>query len=224
MRIIGGRDYYDSATAQYGIDTSVVFVRKASLVPMDSTPLHYSSREANGFYVTRFEVVVAGEIYKGLRVMKSITWGQTPYPTRFIYDQSEATYFSYNLPNFVRDWSDLSISDARRKAVRNWALDNKVITAISGAEERQINDYNRYPYALFDGYSKNRSVLVNSDCLKDVQFYRALSPADTHRAIASWVGGVLGFETNTTELSNRSKIQKAGFDLVTSFRKQKSAR
>lgn len=223
MRIIGGRDYYDGAG--YGIDTSVVFVRKAALVSLDSTPLHYSSREANGFYVTRFEVVVAGEIYKGLRVMKSvtsITWGQPKYATRFIYDQSEATDFSHNLPNFIRDWSDLSISDARRKTVRNWALDNKIVTAISGAEERQINDWNRIPYALFDGYSKNCSALINSDCLKDVQFYRILPPAEAHRAITSWVGGVLPYNAPTVDISDRSKIQKAGFDLVTSFRKQKA--
>lgn len=220
MRIIGGRDYYDGAG--YGVDTSTVFVRKAALVSLDSTPLHYSSREAGGFYVTRFEVVVAGEIYKGLRVMKSITWGKPAYPTRFIYDQAEATDFSHNLPNFIRDWADLSISDARRKAVRNWALDNKVITAISGAEERQINDWNRIPYALFEGYSKNGSVLVNSDCLKEVQFYRVLPPAEAHRAIASWVGGVLPYNTPTVDISDKSKIQKAGFDLRTSFRKMKA--
>ena len=220
MRIIGGRDYYDGAG--YGFDESTVFVRKAALVSLDSTPLHYSSREANGFYVTRFEVVVAGEIYKGLRVMKSFTWGQTAYPTRFIYDQAEATDFSHNLPNFIRDWADLSISDARRKAVRNWSLDTKTVTAISGAEERQINDWNRLPYALFEGYSKNGSVLVNSDCLKDVQFYRVLPPAEAHRAIASWVGGVLPFNVPTVEISDRSKIVKAGFDLRTSFRKMKA--
>lgn len=220
MRIIGGRDYYDGAG--YGIDTSTVFVRKATLVSLDSTPLHYSSREANGFYVTRFEVVVAGEIYKGLRVMKSITWGKPAYPTRLIYDQAEATDFSHNLPNFIRDWADLGISDARRKAVRNWALDNKVVTAISGAEERQINDWNRIPYALFEGYSKNRSVLVNSDCLKDVEFYRVLPPAEAHRAISSWVGGVLPYNVPTVDISDKSKIVKAGFDLRTSFRKMKA--
>jgi hypothetical protein len=220
MRIIGGRDYYDGAG--YGMDTSTVFVRKAALVSMDSTPLNYSSREAGGFYLYRFEVVVAGEIYKCLRVAKSTAWGQPRYATRFIYDQAEATDFSHDLPNFVRDWSDLSISDARRKTVRDWALDNKVVTAVSGAEARQINDYNRHPYALFEGYAKNRSAILNSDCLKTIEFYRALSPAEAHRAISSWVSGVLPFNAPTVEISDRSKIVKAGFDLVTSFRKQKA--
>jgi hypothetical protein len=220
MRIIGGRDYYDGAG--YGFDTSTVFVRKAALVSMDSTPLNYSAREAGGFYLYRFEVVVAGEIYKCLRVAKSTAWGQPKYATRFIYDQAEATDFSLELPNFIRDWSDLSISDARRKTVRDWALDNKVVTAVSGAETRQINDYNRYAYALFEGYTRDRFAIINSDCLKDVQFYRALPPAEAHRAISSWVGGVLPFNAQTETISDRSKIQKAGFDLITSFRKQKA--
>lgn len=220
MRIIGGRDYYDGAG--YGFDTSTVFVRKATLVSMDSTPLNYSSREAGGFYLYRFDVVVAGEIYKCLRVMKSTPWGKPAYPTRFIYDQDEATAFSPDLPRFIRDWSDLSISDARRKAVRDWALDNKIVTAISGAEERQINDWNRRPYALFEGYTAKRCAILNSDCLKDVEFYRILPPAEAHRAIASWVGGVLPYNAPTVDISDKSKIQKAGFDLVTSFRKAKA--
>jgi hypothetical protein len=222
MRIIGGRDYYDTATAQYGVDSTVCFVRKHNLVQMNDTPLNYSAREAGGFYLYRFEVVVAGEIYKCLRVAKSTAWGQPRYATRFIYDQAEATSFSQDLPNFIRDWSDLSISDARRNAIRDWALDNKVVTAVSGAETRQINDYNRHPYALFEGYTRDRFAILNSDCLKTIEFYRVLPPAEAHRAIASWVGGVLPFNAPTVEISDRSKIKKAGFDLVTSFRKQKA--
>lgn len=219
MRIIGGRDYYDGAG--YAIDTSTVFVRKTQLVPMSDTPLVYSSREAGGFYLYRFEVVVAGEIYKGLRVMKQFTHGLPSYAVRFIYDQKEANEFAYNLPKFIQDWCDLSISDARRKSIREWALDNKTVTAVSGAEARQINDWNRRPFALFEGYTSNRCVVLNSDCLKEVEFYRALPPAEAHRAISSWVGGVLPFNLPTVEISDRSRIQKAGFDLRTSFRKMK---
>ena len=220
MRIIGGRDYYDGAG--YAIDTSTTFVRKTELVPMADTPLVYSSREAGGFYLYRFEVVVAGEVYKGLRVMKQFDHGIPSYAVRFIYDQTEATDFSYNLPKFVQDWSDLSVSDARRAEIRTWALDNKIVTAISGAEARQINEWNRQPFALFEGYTAKRCAVLNSDSLKLVEFYRALSPADAHRAISSWVGGVLPFNAPTVQISDRSKIVKAGFDLRTSFRKTKA--
>ena len=220
MRIIGGRDYYDGAGYQF--DDSTTFVRKASLVPMGDTPLHYSSRQAGDYYLYQFDVVVAGEIYKCLRVMKSTAWGQPHYATRYIYDQAEATAFAPNLPQYIRDWSDLSISDARRNSIRTWALDNKIVTAISGAEERQINDYNRRAYALFEGYTAKRCAILNSDCLKTIEFYRVLPPAEAHRAVASWVGGVLPYNHETVQLSDRSKIQKAGFDIRTSFRKAKA--
>jgi len=220
MRIIGGRDYYDGA--DYGFDSSICFVRKPNIVPIGQTPLNYSSRQAGDYYLYRFEVIVAGELYKGLRVMKSHVWGQPRYATRFIYDQAESTEFAQDLPNFIRDWSDLSISDSRRNAIRDWALDNKVVTAVSGAEKREINDYNHREYALFEGYTPSRCVILNSDCLKEVEFYRVLPPAEAHRAISSWVSGVLPFNAPTVQLSDRSKIKKAGFDLVTSFRKAKA--
>lgn len=222
MRIIGGRDYYDGAG--YGIDSSTTFVRKAILAPLDATPLHYSSREAGKYYLYRFDVVVAGECYCGLRIGKSSSYFEPIRPPRYIYDQDEATDFSHNLPQFMRDWCDLSVSDARRKTIREWSLDNKVTTAISAAEQCNVSEYNRRGFTLFDHWTRKYAVLINSDCLKEVDFFKALPPAVAHQNIASWVGGVLGFKTNTTELSNRSKIQKAGFDLVTSFRKQKSAR
>jgi hypothetical protein len=220
MRIIGGRDYYDGAGYQF--DNSTTFVRKASLVPLDITPLLYSSREVGEYCLYRFDVVVAGEAYLGLRIQKSTRYDRTASAPVYIYDQSEATAFAPNLPQYMRDWCDLSISDARRKSIKAWALDAKVTVAISAAEAYDITEWNRRGYTLFDRYSREHSVLVNSDALKTIEFYRALPPAEANRAIASWVGGVLPFNVPTLQLSDRSKIQKAGFDLRTSFRKAKA--
>ena len=220
MRIIGGRDYYDGAGYQF--DTSTTFVRKTTVVPLDSTPLHANWREAGDYKLYQFEVVVAGEAYRGLRVLKSNRYYQTASAPRFIYDQAEATAFAPNLPQYIRDWCDLSISDARRDRIRQWALDTKVVTAISGAEECAITEWNRLGYTLFDVYTRKHAVLVNSDALKTVELYRALPPAEAHRAIASWVGGVLPYNVPTVQISDRSKIQKAGFDIRTSFRKMKA--
>lgn len=222
MRIVGNktRDYYDGAGYQF--DASTTFVRKPILVPLDTTPLHYSAREAGDFNLYRFEVVVAGEVYRGLRIQKRSSYYHNTSTPKFIYSQTEATAFAPNLPQYIRDWCDLSISDARRNTIRTWALDNKTVTAVSGVQTCDITEWNRRGYYLFDNYSRKQSVIINSDCLKDVCFYRALSPVEAHRAIASWVGGVLPLNQATVQLSDRSRIQKAGFDIRTSFRKAKT--
>ena len=222
MRIVGNktRDYYDGAGYQF--DESTTFVRKAYLTPLESTPLLYSSREVGEYCLCRFDVVVAGEAYLGLRIQKSTRYDHTTSAPVYIYDQREATAFAPNLPQYIRDWSDLSISDARRSAIRTWALNDKVVTAISGVEACNVTEWNRLGYTLFDRYSRKHSVLINSDALKTVELYRALPSAEAHRAISSWVGGVLPFNAPTLEISDRSRIQKAGFDLRTSFRKQKA--
>lgn len=221
MRIIGGRDYYDGAG--YGVDTSTTFIRKPRLTLLTNTPLHYTHREVPGYNLHRFDVVVAGEVYCGLCVAPKHIWPQTQQPVYFIYDQTTATTFSENINSYYREnFCDLTISDARRKTIREWALDNKVVTAIAGAEERQINDYNRIPYALFDFYTRNTSALINSDELKSIKFYSVMPPTQAHHAISSWVGGVLPYNAPTVEISDKSKIVKAGFDLRTSFRKMKA--
>jgi len=218
MRIIGGRDYYDSAG--YGFDESTTFVRKPVFTPLDSTPLHYASREFNGKYVYRFDVVVAGNLYPAVCLSMP---GYTGEKHRFIYDQAEADEEAKNLPHYsYKQYLDLSVSDARRKLVREWALDNKIVTALSGAEERDVTEYNRRGYALFSNWNRKYVAVCNSDALKDIELFRILSPAEAHQSIASWVGGVLPFNTPTLEISDRSRIQKAGFDLRTSFRKVKA--
>jgi hypothetical protein len=46
-----------------------------------------------------------------------------------------------------------------------------------------------------------------------------VDPATAHMRIANWVGGVLPSAPETVEISDTSRIRKAGFDLRTSFRK-----
>ncbi len=199
MRIIGGRDYYDGAG--YGVDSSITFVRSSLLLPSKNTPLQYLHR--NSFHV--FDVVLAGSVYTGLCVNDN----------KFIYDQEEASIFAETLPRYEREYCDLSNSNARKERVKQGALENKVTTAISGIPMRSYGN-------IFNSLETNRYVLADSDKLRAVEFYRAVPPTEAHRAISSWVGGVLPFNAPIVQLSDKSKIQKAGFDLRTSFRKMKA--
>jgi hypothetical protein len=58
-------------------------------------------------------------------------------------------------------------------------------------------------------------------CLKNIQFFKEKDPFSTFQEIQGFISGVLGQknEDSMIEISNNSKILKAGFDLKTSFRK-----
>jgi hypothetical protein len=210
MRIIGGRDYYDGAG--YGFDSSINFVRKPTL--LETSPLVYCTRGVVSGMLTRFDVVVAGELYPAMVYTESSykpssTYYYTADTVHEIADLIPRYYYAEN--KFTLD-----VSDARREEVRRWALENKIVTAISGVEI--LND----KFSIHSNWTSKPGTLVNGDFLKTVDFYRVLPPALAHRAIASWVSGVLPFDVPTVGISDRSRIVKAGFDIVTSFRKQKA--
>ena len=53
------------------------------------------------------------------------------------------------------------------------------------------------------------------------QFYKCLSPTEIHQQIHMYIDGVLTNNPELVILSDKSKIQKAGFDHKQSFRKRK---
>lgn len=220
MRIIGGRDYYDGAG--YGFDPTITFVRKAAVTDASTSPLLYSLRRTAHGTIHRFDVVLAGEVTRGLFIETTSSL-YSSNTRKIIYDPAEATTFGLNnLSSYDRKICDLSVEPARRDAVREWALNTKTVCAISGAEPREVSEFNARGYDLFNCWNRKDWIVSNGDFLKDVHFYRVMQPAEAHRAISSWVGGVLPYNAPTVEISDRSKIQKAGFDLRTSFRKMKA--
>jgi hypothetical protein len=59
-------------------------------------------------------------------------------------------------------------------------------------------------------------------CLNDLQFYKYQDAYSAFQSIQGYISGVLGTTSKpVVEISNNSKIIKAGFDLKTSFRKRK---
>lgn len=75
--------------------------------------------------------------------------------------------------------------------------------------------------------ARDRSQLLLSDfnvnpCLNELQFYKYKDTYSAFQLIQSYISGVLGTDSQPmVEISNNSKITKAGFDLKTSFRKGK---
>jgi len=129
MRIHGGRDYYDSAG--YGFDPSIHFVRKPAL--LETSPLTYYSRAVSSGTLTRFDIVVAGELYPAIVHTESSYYKNI---TKYIYNAEDLESIQQVIPKYFysKETYNLNVSDAHRDTVRRWALDNKVATAISGVE------------------------------------------------------------------------------------------
>lgn len=89
------------------------------------------------------------------------------------------------------------------KDVSQWMIDNNLV--IAKADYKSI---------------KEGQILVNP-VLKEYDFQKILDPYTLYQELTSWVSGVLTNNPKISEISNDIKIQQAGFDLKTSFRKGK---
>ena len=234
MKIIGGHDYYDGAG--WGVDDTCVFIRKKCAKISDveyvtdhpfkhMTRIEFGSRSrGERGHLQPFLVVLAGEIYPGLR---EVIWANhmDPYQlhdrVRTTYDLEEALGIfdahvgSYHGISFLQN--ELIAGKQRRERLRehfsrkltpeqtDWILENRVT----------ILNPDRDP----DSRSRPHVAQVDHACLKDLEFFKCLDPATTHMRIANFISGVLPSSRETIDLSNKDRIRKAGFDTVTSFRK-----
>lgn len=176
---------------------------------------------------TAVYVVVAGKLYQGIEI--NMPYGHVP-ESFFIWDaptfRTEMAKRGFMLEPAERSkWAfgraKFRMASAKLNAERidayfkPYTLDKKTYDRM--IERRVTTAVARL--SLPDYEQKNRVWHVNSDGLKTVQFYRALSAYQCWQEISMWVGGVLPRSPNPmVEVSNDIKIAKHGFDDM-SFRK-----
>jgi hypothetical protein len=212
MRIIGGRDYYDSATS-FGVDKTVVYNRKSQFGKIEEFEnngfifiLHRIDISYSEFFYPIL-VFFAGKLYTGYRF--DGYYSENSY-TVWSYDELMSIlnikYPYYNIQNYklkmIKDHFDLKIT----KSQLDYLIKNK-ITILTF----DIENYH-------DGYM----VTIENSNLKNHQFYKVLDPYTAFQEISMWVGGVL---TNNppkmVEITDeRVILVKHGMD-HTSFRKPK---
>ena len=232
MRIIGGKDYYDSARA-FGEDRETVFVRgnndKAEFIdiPVVQTAvmdMKYYGRETVyykydcGFHA--ISVILAGVVYRGVSFSKSwsepgkFVWSLDAWKTVEPFSKAKLTTLDrayYHKDKHLRVWED-SI-DTYFEPVKlqgdalDWIITNRVVIAIN--DRTHINDR-----------KNEHQWKVNTDGLKAVGFQKAVDPYACFQELSMFVGGVLPRDGNPmVEITdNRMKIEKAGFDNKASFR------
>jgi hypothetical protein len=225
MRIIGGHDYYDGAGM--GIDADVVFVRdNAVVLKPDITfikehpfeiPRALDHRAAG-----RIEVsvspglhIIAGRIYPFFRIGKRdwMTW--RPEDNVFAYSAGEAfdALSDYEwLPNIEKGFE-------RTEAFKIAAIEEFFAKQEPSRDQLDWILMNRIIVGTLHWHCSRTYFNANHACLKEFSPFRILPPAQIHQEISQFVGGVLSLPDDPLQLSDKSKIMKAGFDTVTSFRK-----
>lgn len=225
MKIIGGHDYYDGAGM--GVDASVVFVRDnarrlADLPVITDHPLRVPKPVSygdvrNGVELIPTLILIGGERVAALeeRVMPSWREGSV-----FHYTLSDAlNVFERARERHPNRWGSFLrrrtfLDELRaffeadiRPEETAWLIDNHVTVLTTwrpgnwGARQESV------------------PAQINHACLKEVELYKKLDPATAHMRVSSFISGVLPFQRETVELSDKDRIRKAGFDLKGSFRK-----
>lgn len=211
MKIVGKvvRDYYDSCSA-YGVDETQVLVRNP-------------------------EKVVLGD-YCWLR------YGDTPTLTNICYDHSygqpcisksrSLLFFcgeAYNI--YVKTVGyDVTIAvtgsgqpskEFQEKALFGEHIDNYTIPDNIKTQLKEYAHQLKCPYFILTVEAR-QVVLKTWPVLSDINFQKIVDPFTAYQEVQAYMFGVLGGnEKQIVEISDKSKLTKHGFDVKSSFRKQK---
>lgn len=216
MRILNGRDYYDSAM-QHGADESVVFVRQKDLIisKQEASNLGLMKAEA-GFTISktmhdfnllgnqtyssanRIHIWLTGTMYRGIAFNfdneHMVCWTKEEFLKFVETKKIKMSKFWY-----MRDRLTLDQYFTPTQHTNPALIDKKIVVATNFVkDEWKINGFD----------------------LKDFQFYKVKDVYTCYQEIDMYVSGILAFPgANIIEITdNNVKIAKHGFDKW-SFRK-----
>lgn len=234
MRIKYGRDYYDGGMA-YGIDKSVVFPRKvgdnALSIPLDELPTLNSCPHISvtswGKDLDIFDIYVyfCGKVYCGLYI-----------------EYESGIHFGVPNENKVYVWSMAELEKHLKaghfvlEGTKYWYGKNMDLLTIfreyfkqSGTDLYLYNAINkRVTIGIFNRgenrYGQKQVWHVDGDDLKNIGFVRVLPVNTAFQELSMWFGGILPKEGEKPVkiVDEKIRIDKRGFDHVTSFRKEPS--
>lgn len=214
MKIIGGHDFYDTATF-FGVDKTIVYNRKSQFGDIKEFEKnnfifdHHRIDLDDGEFFYPILVFFAGKLYTGYK-SDSTNWHKKSYHV-WSYDELidiiKEKYPQYNLNKFknkqIKDHFDLKIT----KNQLHYLIENK-ITILT--------------FTIECYWDHRFSVTIENSNLKSLEFYKVLDPYTAFQEISMWVGGVL--TNNPPEMveikDERVILAKHGMD-HTSFRKPK---
>lgn len=218
MKIITGRDYYDSAL-RYGLDESVVFVRnKDKSISLSELPIHRVvsiGRDEYPFCADSVQIYFCGKRYHGFRVEAD---DGISHP-RFGGWAKFKTFWTFDTFCQYREECGYKLSPYKTEDVKKYYAESgsdkyENLLAEKGITIAVLDDrsyYGRKDDSLrwyIDGFD-----------LRSYEFFKVKDAYTAFQEIASWVGGVLPHNNLPPDVTDDLvKAQKHGYDKF-SFRK-----
>lgn len=227
------KDYYDSA-ASSGIDKAIVYKRETAQLQLEQgffiegMPQHFPDDfEDEEFtkgrshpdreYCKWMIIGFCGKYY--LSVLNTLAENEKKHSIAYYGDeilalnwQKPKSFWRYEHPKKVIE-----------QMLHQWHLkkDGDLFFKLNSPVFVKEIQHSLSKYEL-----KNKPLYLNqfeiNPNLNNYQFYKMQDVFSAFQSIQSYISGVLGTtENDMIELSNNSKIIKAGFDVKTSFRKSK---
>jgi hypothetical protein len=227
------KDYYDGA-ASSGIDTSIVYKRDTSLIQLDdgffidNLPQHFPDDlgEENYFggrslpnreYCKWMIIGFCGQYH--LTVVNTLP--DNVHKHTMAYYGEEILELEWHKVKSIWRREDPRI--VIKQMIQQWHLRSEskyfaqLNTPIFAKEIQQ--GLSKYEWKNKQLYLEKFEVNPN---LNNYKFFKVYDAFTAFQSIQSYISGILGTKENDiVEVSNKSKILKAGFDLKTSFRNDK---
>lgn len=217
MRIIGGRDYYDSAMG-YGIDKTLVFVRHKEKEELpEFLPQTYFDTPIGDVETKAVQVYFCGTLYLGISI-------QLPKEGfRLVYNPPKKECIFWDMKSLKKSIEKYKITlrkyeeadlhryfeKSGREGHRQTLIEKRITIATLVKAVKRYN-WNSENWKI-DGFN-----------LKSLQFYKVKNAFEAFQEISMWIGGVLPhIGTNPPQIvDEKIRLSKRGFDPKWSFRKE----
>ena len=232
-------DYYDSVGNQYGIDKSIVYKRTETEMPkglpgspgkisgnrIDRIDLHFPNGTKHEVIHEWYAIGFCGKLYVHLqRTVKGVVPAVTPYTSA-----TDKVYHLYG-DEIISVLEEADRNAPPQKKYRySWRQPPNYRAVINRIREIEALDYSSVFFASkipcfiikIEGGKGNFYPVINP-ILADYSFYKVKDAFTAFQEIQQYISGVLGTDGNEPIVTDdKYKILAQGFDLKTSFRKDK---
>lgn len=228
MKIIGGYDYYDGAG--WGIDPDILFLRQERVIEPGpfQLPRPLEARDGRA-RLHFFFLLIGGEVMPGVREQFSSIYAygydrngrRDAYPGR----QDPRDVFHYDIDAAMQALEAITPPERKRMSFLFRSGSDEIAAHFAAPRRAARTDWmitERVSTGVIErgGYRGTEPAHARINCsdLARLEAYRVCDPASAHMKISAWIGGVLPSGPETVEISDTSKLRKAGFDDRTSFR------